>query len=173
MNKIIYTILVFFVMIFCSITGLEAREDLSISKNRIVIIEYTLFIDGNKVIETTKGKGPLTYVQGKGQLLEFLENQLSGMRKGQKTTVMINPEDAYGEIRKDFIIKFPLEKLPEAAGVEGEILTVTGSDGKLVKCIVKEIKGKNAVLDFNHPLAGKILMYKVEIMDVKDVRQLG
>ena len=67
----------------------------------------------------------------------------------------------------------PLEKLPGGAGVEGEVLSISGEDTTPVKCTVTKIDSKNATLDFNHPLAGKILRYKVKIIDVKDIRQLG
>jgi len=132
-----------------------------------------MYVDGNKIIETTKGKGPLTYVHGKSQLLETLEKGLEGMKKGQKRNIVIGPEEAYGEVKKEFIIEYPLEKIPEGSAKEGERLAITGKDGKEVICVVKKIKKRTAILDFNHPLAGKSLRYRVKIIDVKDLRQLG
>ncbi|MFH1837838.1 MAG: FKBP-type peptidyl-prolyl cis-trans isomerase, partial [Candidatus Omnitrophota bacterium] len=151
----------------------DIDNDLSIKDNRIVSIDYTLYIDNNKVVETTRGKKPLIYVQGKGQVLEALEQKMDGLRKGQKISVIIEPKDAYGDIRKDYFVEVPIENVPEGSRVEGEVLTVTGSSGEPVKCVVKEIKKEKAVLDFNHPLAGKTLRYRVEVMDVKDKMQFG
>ena len=66
----------------------------------------------------------------------------------------------------------PLESIPKGSDKAGEALTVTGKDGNTVVCTVKEVKGDKAVLDFNHPLAGKTLRYRVEVVGIKDVRQL-
>ncbi len=150
--------------------GSAYSDDLAVADNRIVSIDYTLYIDANKVVETTLGKQPLTYVQGKGQLLKTLEDGLRGMKKGQKKSIILKPEDAYGESKKDFFVKMPLEKLPEGSIKVGELLTVTGAEGKPVKCRVHKIKGDIATLDFNHPFAGKTLRYRVKVVDVKDVR---
>ncbi|MBU1084149.1 MAG: FKBP-type peptidyl-prolyl cis-trans isomerase [Candidatus Omnitrophota bacterium] len=157
------------------ISNAEKNEslDLSVSDNRIVSIDYTLYADGNTIVETTKGKKPLIYVQGKGQLLNALEKELAGMRKGQKKNIVIKPEDGYGEIRKDYFVEVPIEEVPEASRAEGKVLTVTGKDGGPVNCVVKKIDATKAVLDFNHSLAGKILRYKVEVIDVKDRMQFN
>ena len=91
-----------FLMCLVTLCAFEAaaQDDIAISKNRIVSLQYTLFIDGNKVIETTMGKGSMTYVHGKGQLLEALEDELEGMRKGQEKNIVTKPKDPSGDKNK-------------------------------------------------------------------------
>ena len=152
-------------------TRRENRSLLTVEEGRIVTVDYTLFIDGNKVFESTKGKRPLIYVQGKGQIMPALEKELKGMSIGDKKSIIIEPKDGYGEPKKEFITEVPLASLPPDSAKEDEMLTVTGKSGKPVTCRVSAIKGDKAVLDFNHPLAGKTLRYRVEIIDIKDKRE--
>ena len=129
--------------------------------------------------ETTKGKKPIIYIHGKGQLIKALEESLEGMKKGQKKSVIIKPEDAYGKVREDYFTEVPIEGIPQELREEGKVLTISagkdedGKDLEPVKCVITEIKGEKATLDFNHPLAGKTLRYRVEIIDVKDKMQFG
>ncbi len=150
----------------------ETPQVLTVSPNRIVSMEYTLFVDDNKILETTKGKKPMTFVQGRGQILKGLEEKIDGMRIGEKKTVILKPEEGYGKIRDDFFSQVPIEKLPGENVAEGDVLMVTGKDGKPVQCRVTAISEDKALLDFNHPLAGKTLRYRLKIIDVKDLRQM-
>lgn len=163
-----------FLAAFSCAAGAQRQDlDLSVSDNRIVTIDYTLYVDGNTVAETTRGKSPLIYVQGSGQLMESLEKNIEGMKKEQKKNIVLKPEEAFGNVRKDYFVEVSLDKIPEEYRTEGSELKVLGKDGKPIKCKVDKIKKEKAVLDFNHSLAGKTLRYKVEIKDVKDKMQFG
>jgi len=171
--KLTSLISLLFIMTICGfVMAQDKSKDISVSKGRIVSIDYTLYVD-RKVFETTKDSRPLTYVQGSGQLLKGFEEALFGMTVGQKKTIEIKPEDAYGSVRKDFIVEMPIEKLPAESLKVGETLSITGNQGRPVYCKIRAIKGKKALLDFNHPLAGKKLKYNIEVVDIQDKRESG
>ena len=143
----------------------------SISKGKIVTLKYTLF-DGNKVLETTRGrKKPFIYVHGQYQLFKALEDELEGMMVGQKKSVVLKPKEAYGKKRKDFLVSIPKEKLPEGALEVGSKLEVKDSKNNFVTCVIDRINKDTVVVDFNHPLAGKTLRYRVEVIGIKDRRE--
>ncbi len=142
-----------------------AQEDgQSIAPGKRVSFNYTLTSAG-EVLESNKGEAPLVYVQGSGQILPALETQLEGMSAGQEKTVNLVAADAYGEIRQDAFQEIPLEQLPEDARVEGALLQAQGFPGPIRVSAVKE---EVAILDFNHPLAGKDITFDIMIVAVAD-----
>jgi FKBP-type peptidyl-prolyl cis-trans isomerase 2 len=132
-----------------------------------VSFDYTLTDDGGKVIDSSKGKEPMNYTHGKGQIIPGLEREMVGMAAGAEKKVTVKPEDAYGPVNPQAFQEVPKDKLPPDALKVGIVLTAQGPQGQAVPVRVHEIKEKTVVMDFNHPLAGKTLSFDIKITAVK------
>lgn len=140
---------------------------MSINEGQVVSIEYEVR-DGSKVIDSNVGKEPLVFMFGKGQIIPGLENGIKDMQIGEKADVLVKAKDAYGEYNPEATQELPKEQF---AGIElEEGMTLYGQDekGGTVQVIVKEIKENSVVVDFNHPLAGKDLMFTVTLNSVRE-----
>ena len=133
----------------------------------LVSIEYTLTDETGTVLDTNVGKEPLTFVQGAGQIVKGLEQELSGLKVGDEKKVQVKPEDGYGLPSKEAFQEFPRETLPAEAQKAGATLMAQGQDGRAIPIRVHEVKEKTVIVDFNHPLAGKTLNFDVKIKDIK------
>jgi FKBP-type peptidyl-prolyl cis-trans isomerase SlyD len=132
-----------------------------------VSFDYTLTDDSGKVIDSSKGREPMTYVHGQGQIIPGLEKEMAGMAVGAGKKVKVKPEDAYGPVNPQAFQEVPKEQLPPGALKVGTMLTAQGPQGQSVPVRVHDIKEKTVVMDFNHPLAGKTLSFDIKVTDVK------
>lgn len=140
---------------------------MAIEANQIVSIEYEVR-DGDKVVDSNVGGAPLVFMYGKGQIIPGLENGISNMAIGEKGDVLVQPADAYGEYNAEATQEVPADQF---AGIDLEVgmtLYGQGEDGQTVQVTVKEIGGETVKIDFNHPLAGKALMFSVTVNNVRD-----
>ncbi len=140
--------------------------DKAVADGMKVKFDYTLTVDKEQV-ETTKGKEPLEYVHGQNMLIPGLEKELAGMKAGDEKTVVVKSEDAYGPVRPEALREVENTKLPkEITPQVGMVLEMQDPQGNAYPAVVKEVKDKTFVLDFNHPLAGKELKFDVKIVAV-------
>lgn len=140
---------------------------MAIETNQIVSIEYEVR-DGDKVVDSNVGGAPLVFMFGKGQIIPGLENGIKEMAIGDKADILVKPEDAYGVYNDEAQQEVPIDQF---AGIDLEVgmtLYGQGEDGGTVQVTVKEIGSENVIIDFNHPLAGKDLMFTVTINNVRD-----
>ena len=140
---------------------------MSIEKNQIVSIEYEVR-DGDEIVDSNIGGAPLVFMFGKGQIIPGLENGIVNMAIGEKGDVFVAAEDAYGTYNEDALQELPSEQFAGIELAKGMSLYGQGEDGSTVQVIVKEIKDEAVVIDFNHPLAGKDLMFTVAINNIRD-----
>ncbi len=143
------------------------KGDKVIQNGSEVSLEYTLSDDKGKVIESNKGKEPLKYTQGQGQLIPGLERELMGMKAGGTKNVRVKPEDAYGPVDPKAYREIPRDNVPAEALKVGATLVGRNPQGQSFPVRVHEIKEKTVVMDFNHPLAGKTLSFDVKVLDIK------
>jgi FKBP-type peptidyl-prolyl cis-trans isomerase SlyD len=137
----------------------------AIKEGSRVRIEYTLTDDVGKVLDTNKGEEPFTYTQGAREIVPGLESALAGLRAGDAKKVTVKPEDGYGNVDPKAEIEIGRERVPPDVKVGSE-LTGRTANGHTRPVRVKEIKDKSVVLDLNHPLAGKTLLFDVRILNV-------
>lgn len=130
-----------------------------------VSLEYTLTDDAGEVLDTNKGDEPFAYTHGARQIVPGLEAALAGLRAGDVKKVTVKPEDGYGTLDPKAEIEVGRERVPPDVKVGSE-LTGRAANGETRAVRVKEIKDKSVVLDLNHPLAGKTLMFDVRILRV-------
>ncbi|MBI2182304.1 MAG: peptidylprolyl isomerase [Deltaproteobacteria bacterium] len=139
----------------------------AVQEGSIVSIEYTLTDETGKVIDSSAGKEPLTYIQGAGQIVHGLEKELAGLKVGDQKKVQVKPEEGYGLPDPTAFQEIPKEKVPPDAHKVGAMLMTKSPQGQAVALRVSEIKEKTIVVDFNHPLAGKTLNFEVKVVDIK------
>jgi len=158
----------FTMLLATSAVAAEQNKDDKVIKNgSLVILQYTLSGEDGKTIETNKGKEPLKYVQGQKQMIPGLEKELTGMKIGQEKHIAVKPEDAYGPVNPNAIQEVPRDKVPAEGQKVGTILTARNPQGAPIPVRVKEVKDKTVVLDFNHPMAGKTLVFDVKVLDIQ------
>lgn len=132
-----------------------------------VALEYTLSDETGKVIESNKGKEPMSYIHGKGQIIPGLEKQLSGMKVGEEKKVQVKPEDGYGPVKPEAFQEISKDKLPPEALKVGTMLMAQGPQGQGIPARVHEIKDNTVIMDFNHPMAGKTLSFDIKISEIQ------
>jgi len=137
-----------------------------IKKGSKVKVHYTGKLANGKVFDTSVEKDPLEVVVGQSGLIKGFEEGLMGMKEGEKKTIELIPEDAYGQLIEGRTQEVEKSALPEEIQV-GMALQANGEVGTMV-VTVKEIKEETVVLDANHPLAGKDLIFELEVLEVSN-----
>jgi FKBP-type peptidyl-prolyl cis-trans isomerase SlyD len=150
--------------IVCAQAG---KGETMVKDGATVSLEYTLSGEDGKVIESNKGKEPLRFVDGRSQIIPGLEKALEGMKPGTEKKVTVKPEDAYGPVDPNAYREVPKENVPADSLKEGMALFAKNAEGEMFPVRVKEVKDKTVVIDMNHPLAGKTLVFDVKILDVQ------
>lgn len=139
-----------------------------IAKDSVVRFHYTLTNDEQQVIETSVGKEATAYLQGHGGMIRGVQLALEGKQAGDKFNVSVNPHDGYGERTDNSIQSVPVKHLMGAKKWRpGMVATVQTEKGQRQVSIVKMGKFM-AKVDTNHPLAGQILHFDIEILDVRE-----
>ena len=143
-------------------------EDQVIADGKIVKINYTLTVEG-KIADTSEGKDPLQYTQGKGMIIPGLEKQLAGLKAGDQKRIIVAAEEAYGPVNPQLRMEFPKDKIKgDLAPEVGMVLQVQAENGQAAFGLVEEVKDTAVTLNFNHPLAGKELDFDVKIVSVNN-----
>ncbi|MFC2042316.1 FKBP-type peptidyl-prolyl cis-trans isomerase [Chloroflexota bacterium] len=136
-------------------------------KGDTVTVHYTGMLDDGTVFDSSLEREPLEFTIGSGKVVPGFEEAIIGMQVGDKKTVTIPAEEAYGPHRDDRILLISREKLPEGLNpVVGQRLQLRLMDGRTVLVLVTEVREEEIVVDANHPLAGKDLTFEIELVDV-------
>ena len=144
---------------------------MKIAKNKVVSIDYTLKDDDGKIIDSSEGRDPLSYIQGIGNIIPGLEEALEGKESGSKINVSIEPEKGYG-VRNENMIK-QLERSqfePDMEIKTGMQFQAEGPEGLQV-VVVTNVENDTITVDGNHPLAGMQLNFSVEVKDIRDATE--
>ena len=137
-----------------------------IENGKVVSVHYVgKFTDG-EVFDSSEGREPLQFEVGSGQLIPGFESAIIGKVVGDKVTASITPEEGYGLVREDLIVSVPLDKMPGDVEV-GQALEAQGDNGQSAQVFVKEINEDTVVIDGNHPLAGKDLVFEIEVIEIQ------
>ena len=138
----------------------------AIERGSTVQLEYTLKDEAGKVLDSNEGQSPLTYTQGKEEIILGLEKALNGMRAGDQKQIAIAPEDGYGAVDPSAQTEVPKTMLPPGPLTVGKELMARGQGGETMLVRIKEINETTVIIDLNHPLAGKTLHFDVKVVDV-------
>jgi len=137
-----------------------------ITQGSTVEVHYTgKFVDG-EVFDSSEGKDPLQFQVGSGQIIPGFESAIMGKNIGEKVSITVPADQAYGQIREDLVVEVPADKMPGPVEV-GQLLQADGGDGQVVQVIVKEVKDDVVIIDGNHPLAGQDLVFDIEVVSIQ------
>ena len=135
-----------------------------------VKIHFTGKLQDETVVETSKDRDPLEFKIGDGNVISGLEQGVIGMAAGDKKTIAISPEGAFGQPQEDLVVDINKSEFPKNVELKaGAYLNIESSDGKEFKAKVVEIKEDMVTLDANHPLAGATINYDVELIEIRSV----
>lgn len=141
---------------------------MEIAKDRVAAITYTLTDDDGKVLDTNRGKTPLYYLHGHGNLVPGLERALLGKSSGDTIETVVAPEDGYGVYDESRQFEVPKTELaPNVNPQKGMVLTMRGPNGVSVPVTVLKVKLRSVLMDGNHRLSGKNLHFSVEVKSVR------
>lgn len=141
----------------------------TITDGVVVSLAYVLTVDG-KVVSETDADEPLDYLHGAENIIPGLEAALTGKQVGDKLSVTLPPEDAYGDYDEDEIEEVERDQLPDELQ-EGMLVEVEDEDGFVFLATVTKIDQDTVKLDFNPPLAGKTLTYDVEVLAIREATE--
>jgi FKBP-type peptidyl-prolyl cis-trans isomerase SlyD len=140
---------------------------MSIQKDSVVTLHYTLKDDAGAVIDSSDGGEPLAYLHGHGNLVTGLERELTGKVPGDKLDVKITPADGYGEYDAAMVQRVPRRQLKGIAKIYvGLKLHAQTPEGPR-EVTVTQVLGDTVTIDSNHPLAGKNLNFAIDIVAVR------
>ena len=145
----------------------KAKQENVVKDGSVVSLQYSLSEENGELIESNKGKDPLKYTHGSKQIVPGLEKELTGMKVGGEKRVKVKPEDAYGLVSPKAFQEVPKEQIPANGLKVGATLAAKGPHGQEIPVRVHEIKEKTVVLDLNHPMAGKTLLFEIKILDIQ------
>lgn len=136
-----------------------------ITNNQVVSIQYELKVNDN-IIESNLDGSPIEFTFGKGELLDGLEDRIASMKEGETKEVIVPAEEAYGKYDKKLTETLPIEDF-EGIDLEiGLVLEADGDNGEVFKATVIEVTKETVTVDYNHPLAGADLIFKVVIQKI-------
>ncbi len=134
----------------------------------VILLDYLVRLRTGKVVETSKGKGPIEYLHGTGQILPALERALEGLREGEQASFSIPPEGAYGARNEENLVPLPATLFPSDVELTpGLALFARASGGQSYPITVREVQGEFVLVDLNHPLAGERLYFEVNVRGVR------
>ena len=137
--------------------------------NKVIGIEYTLKdAKTGEQLDTNVGQAPLEFVSGKGQIIQGLEDKLVKMSANEEADVLVEPKDGYGEYNNEAVQTLPKEQFAGIELIEGMSLYGSGEQGETIQVVVKSFDDKEVTIDYNHPMAGKTLMFTVSILSLRD-----
>ncbi|MBW2638520.1 MAG: peptidylprolyl isomerase [Deltaproteobacteria bacterium] len=131
-----------------------------------ISVNYKGTLESGEVFDSSEGNPPLKFTVGAGQLIKGFDDAVVGMKKGEKKSVTISPENAYGERMDDHVVDFPKANIPEDMEMTvGMVVQLSDESGRAFPAVVKEINDDVVKMDVNHPLAGKTLIFDIEIAE--------
>lgn len=138
-----------------------------VKKDNTVKVHYTGKLTNGEVFDSSAGREPLEFTVGAGQMIPGFENGILDMKLNEKKTIEIPASEAYGERRDELLQEVPKSQLPEEIKPEvGMPLMAQLPDGGQQQLVIAEVREESIVVDANHPLAGKDLVFDVEVVEI-------
>ena len=132
-----------------------------------VKVHYNGRLTNGETFDSSEGRQPLEFEVGSGMVIKGFDEGVAGMKVGDKKTLNIPFDEAYGPKNPEMIIEFPKEKFPTDMELEvGTPLVMTGGSGEQFQVVVSQVKESSVLLDANHPLAGQDLVFDIELVEI-------
>ena len=133
----------------------------------LVRVHYTGKLEDGTEFDSSQGRDPLEFQVGGGQIIPGLEKRVEGMEVGEKSTVTVPADEAYGPRDERQVQTVPRESLPKDIDLKlGASLQATTQDGRQIPLTVVEVDDMQVTVDANHPLAGHDLVFDVELVEI-------
>ena len=143
-----------------------AKRRVKIKKGDTVKVQYTCRLENGTAIDSSIGREPLEFTLGKEEVIKGLEEAVAGMKVGESKTVKVSAEKAYGPYHDEWVLEVGRDKLPEGWNPEvGLHFELPLKDGRSSTAVVTHVSQSSVTLDFNHPLAGKGLIFEVSLLE--------
>ena len=132
-----------------------------------VNVHYHGKLTDGSTFDSSEGREPLTFTVGSGQVIKGFDDALIDMKPGDKKTVHILVEDAYGHRREEMMMEYPKSDFPaDMQPVVGLELHMSDNTGNVFPVVIADVKGDIVILDANHPLAGQDLIFDLELVSI-------
>lgn len=132
-----------------------------------VKVHYHGRLTDGSTFDSSEGRDPLEFQVGSGQVIKGFDEGVTGMEVGQKKTIQIPADEAYGHKNDEMIVQFPKANFPPDLNPEvGMQLTMTNGSGQVIPVTILEVAEEHVVLDANHPLAGQELIFDIELVSI-------
>ena len=140
---------------------------MGIKKGDIIKVQYTGTFDDGAVFDSSETHGkPMKFQVGSGQLIMGFDNSVMGKDVGDEFSIKLQPAEAYGEYQEGMSQKIPRDQFPKDAEPElGMMLQVMSPDGHAAIATITEVSEDDITLNLNHPMAGKVLNFKIKIIE--------
>jgi len=143
-----------------------------IKDGEVVSLAYTLKLANGEIIDYSEAEDPLEYLHGAENIIPALEEQLTGLHVGDEKSVELDAKDGYGEYDPEEVEVVESKMLPKDLHVKlGMVLAISDDEGNLSEAYVREIRPDSVTLDFNHPLAGQRLFFKVQVLGIREASE--
>lgn len=131
-------------------------------------VHYHGRLESGETFDSSEGREPLQFEVGAGHVIRGFDDGVTGMTVGEKKTIHIPVDQAYGHRQEEMVIPFPLNQFPPDLQPQvGMPLTMTTAQGHPVQVVIVEVGEENVLLDANHPLAGKDLIFDLELVEIE------
>ena len=139
------------------------NEVSTIEKNVVVTLDYRLEVEGQEI-----DSGPIQFIHGHGNIISGLENEIAGMELGEEKEVHVKAENAYGQYDPELEIDLPLSSFPEDFEIQlGRPMRLQDTEGRVFTGVAIAISDDTVKMNLNHPLAGKDLLFKTKVQDLR------
>ena len=133
-----------------------------------VAVHYTGSLDSGEVFDSSRGREPLEFTVGSGQVIPGFDEAVSGLEVGESREVRVEPDQAYGEPREDLVVDVERNQFPDDTEPQGgQQVQVQVAPGQNRVATIADVADETIRLDLNHPLAGKPLTFEVELVDIR------
>jgi len=140
---------------------------MAVKRGEWIKVEYTGTLDDGTIFDGTSENGgdPLKFQVGAGQLVKGFDESVQGKANGEEYSIRLEPSEAYGEYKGGLTHKVPRDQFPKGAELKpGLMIMVSGPQGQMPASI-KSIEKDEVIIDLNHPMAGKVLNFKIKIVE--------
>jgi FKBP-type peptidyl-prolyl cis-trans isomerase 2 len=138
-----------------------------VKKGDTVKVHYHGKLTNGTTFDSSEGREPLEFEVGSGMVIPGFDLGVTGMTVGEKKTIHIPADEAYGPKQEEMIMEFPKDRFPEDMVPEiGMQLNMSNGQGQNFPVVIAEIREEVVILDANHPLAGEDLIFDLELMNI-------
>ncbi|MEP7277143.1 MAG: peptidylprolyl isomerase [Bacteroidota bacterium] len=138
-----------------------------------VKVHYHGRLTDGTTFDSSEGRVPLEFEVGSGMVIKGFDDGVTGMKVGDKKTINIPVDEAYGPVNEDMLVEFPRANFPPEMVPEiGMQLNMTSGEGQVIPVVIMDIKDDVISLDANHPLAGEDLVFDLELVEIVGAKSL-